>query len=136
MSTFKLEIVTPEQKAFETEAEEVILPTSAGQIAVLAGHENLITQIIPGELTVKYGGKQESFAAGEGFARITPKYVSIITDLAAASESIVEAEVEEAKKAAEEALKQKSLSDEEYAIAAANLQKALAQLKIKRRRRN
>ena len=51
-------------------------------------------------------------------------------------EEIEERKIEEAKKQAEEALKQKHLlSEEEYATAAANLQKALAQLKIKRRHR-
>ena len=51
-------------------------------------------------------------------------------------EEIEEKRIEEARKQAEEALKMRhTLSEEEYATAAANLQKALIQLKIKRRHR-
>ncbi|MBI2599022.1 ATP synthase F1 subunit epsilon, partial [Candidatus Curtissbacteria bacterium] len=59
-----------------------------------------------------------------------------LVDLAAPEEELEERKIEEAKKAAEQALAQKHLlSEEEFALASANLQKALAQLKIKHRRR-
>ena len=62
--------------------------------------------------------------------------VKVLVDLAQPEEEIEEKKIEEAKKQAEEALKMKhTLSEEEYATAAANLAKALIQLKVKRRRR-
>jgi F0F1-type ATP synthase epsilon subunit len=75
-------------------------------------------------------------ASGFGFAQVAQNDVKVLVDLAAPEEEIEEKRVEEAKRLAEEAIKNKhTLSEEEYALAAANLQKALVQLKIKHRRR-
>lgn len=129
-----LQIITPEKIVYDDEVEQVGLPTTTGQITVLPGHVNLVTQIAPGEIFFEKHTKIERFAAGLGFAQIGPQNVQVLVDLAAPEEEIEEKKIEEAKKQAEEALKQKHLlSEEEYATAAANLQKALAQLKIKRR---
>ncbi len=130
-----LQIITPEQTVFDDEVDEVSLPTTQGQITVLPHHVGLITEIEPGELIFKKHQKENLFAAGFGFAQVGPNNVKVLVDLAAPEEELEEKKIEEAKKQAEEALKQKHLlSEEEFATVAANLEKALAQLKIKRRR--
>ena len=134
MSTFNLQIVTPEKEVYNQEADELIVPGIEGQLAILPGHTPLLTALNPGELTIKKGKETTHLAIGSGFIEVTQKTVKVLTDLASKPEEIVEYEVEEARKKAEEALKEKHrLSDEEYASAAATLQKALAQLKVKRR---
>jgi len=131
----RLNIVTPEKKIFEDEVDSVSLPTLDGEITVLPHHVPLMTQIKPGELTIRAHNKIEHFVTGGGFVEITGGRVSVLTDLAETSEQISIEKAEEAKKRAEEALKNKhSLSDEEFAVAAATLEKALASLNIKRRR--
>src|SRR3989344_2158560 len=131
-----LQIITPEKTVFDDEVDQVSLPTSTGQITVLPHHVGLVTEVEPGELTFKKHQKESRLAAGFGFAQVGADNVKILVDLAAPEEEIEEKRIEEAKKQAEEALKMKhTLSEEEYATAAANLQKALIQLKIKRRRR-
>jgi len=131
-----LQIITPEKTVFDDEVEQVSLPTSTGQITVLPHHVGLVTEIQPGELSYKKHQKETLLAAGFGFAQVGPDNVKVLVDLAAPEEEIEERKIEEARKQAEEALKMKhTLSEEEYATAAANLQKALIQLKIKRRRR-
>ena len=132
----KVEIITPEKISYSEDADQVSLPTAEGEITVLPGHIPLVTQLLPGELTLKKGGQYIVMAAGGGFAEITGNKVSIATDLAQRPEEIDERFAEEARKRAEQALKERErLSEEEFAITAANLQKALAQLKIKRRHR-
>ncbi|OGY28296.1 MAG: ATP synthase F1 subunit epsilon [Candidatus Woykebacteria bacterium RBG_19FT_COMBO_43_10] len=132
----KVEIITPEKISYSEEADQVSLPTAEGEITVLPGHIPLVTQLLPGELTLKKGGQFILMASGGGFAEITGNKVSIATDLAQRPEEIDERFAEEARKRAEQALKERErLSEEEFAITAANLQKALAQLKIKRRHR-
>jgi len=132
----KVEIITPEKISYSEDADQVTLPTAEGEIPVLPGHIPLVTQLLPGELTLKRGGQSIVMAAGGGFAEITGNKVSIATDLAQRPEEIDERFAEEARKRAEQALKERErLSEEEFAITAANLQKALAQLKIKRRHR-
>lgn len=131
-----LQIITPEKTVFDEEVAQVSLPTTTGQITVLPHHVGLITAIEPGEIVYYYNHKSNHLAAGFGFAQIASDNVKVLVDLAAPEEEIEERKIEEAKRAAEEALKQKHmLSEEEYAAAAANLAKALIQLKIKRRHR-
>lgn len=131
-----LQIITPEKTVFDDEVDQVSIPTTTGQITVLPHHVGLVTEVEPGELTFKKHQKETLMAAGFGFAQVGRDNVKILVDLAAPEEEIEERRIEEARKQAEEALKMKhTLSEEEYATAAANLQKALIQLKIKRRRR-
>lgn len=131
-----LQIITPEKTVFDDEVEQVSLPTQDGQITVLPHHVNLITQIYPGEMLFKKHQKETSLAAGFGFAQINQNDVKVLVDLALEDHELDEKAIEAAKKEAEEALKNKhELSEEEYATAAANLQKSLAQLRIKRRHR-
>ena len=131
-----LQIITPEKSVFDDEVDQVTLPTTTGQITVLPHHTDLVTQIKPGEMIFRKHNKETIMAGGYGFAQISKDSVKVLVDLAAPEEEIEEKKIEEAKKKAEEALKQKHLlSEEEYATAAAELQKTLVQLKIKRRHR-
>ena len=132
----KIEIVTPEKVAYSEEADQVTLPTPDGEITILQNHVPLVTQLLPGELTVKKNNQYSVLASGGGFAEIGGKKVSVVTDLAQRPEEIDERVAEEARKRAESALAERErLSEEEFAITAANLQKALAQLRVKRRHR-
>ena len=131
-----LQIITPEKAVFDDEVDQAILPTTTGQITILPHHTDLVTQIKPGEMIFRKHNKETIMASGYVFAQITKDSVKVLVDLAAPEEEIEEKKIEEAKKKAEEALKQKHLlSEEEYATAAAELQKTLVQLKIKRRHR-
>ena len=131
-----LQIITPEKTVFDDEVSQVSLPTAEGQITILPSHTALMTSIVPGELNFKSHSKESTLASGFGFAQVASNQIKVLVDLAAPEEEIEEKRVEEAKKLAEEALKNKhTLSEEEYALAAANLQKALVQLKIKHKRR-
>lgn len=131
-----LQIITPEKTVFDEEVDQVSLPTSKGEITILPHHIPLISSIEPGSLIYKKNQKEGHLAAGFGFVEVGDNNVKVLVDLAAPEEEIEEKAIEEAKKRAEEAIAQKHLlSEEEYATAAAELQKALAQLKIKHRHR-
>lgn len=131
-----LQIITPEKIVFDEDVDQVSLPTETGQITVLPKHTGLVTNMEPGELIYKKHQKETHLAVGFGFAQVGHADVKILVDLAAVPEEIEEKAIEMAKKQAEVALAQKHLlSEEEYATAAANLQKALTQLKVKRRHR-
>ena len=133
-ATLKLEIVTPEATAYSEDVEMVTLPGVEGELGVYPNHVPLLTTLNPGELRVLKGGKETFLAIGEGFVEITGSSVSVLTDMALESavidESAAEAAVERAKKAMKE-----DLGSEEEATVQASLQKALAQLHVKRRRR-
>ncbi|MBI2019739.1 ATP synthase F1 subunit epsilon [Candidatus Daviesbacteria bacterium] len=133
MAQLHLKIVTPEKLLVDEEVSQVNVSTEQGEIGILPHHaNNLMAKLEPGELIIKRGGKEESLAVGDGFLQVANDTLTIMTDLATYATDIDERAVEEAKKRAEAALSQ-ILSDEEYAETLANLEKSLAQLRVKRR---
>ena len=135
-ATLRLEIVTPDARAFSDDVEMVVLPAVEGEMGVLPMHVPLVTQIHAGELVVHQAGKAYYLAVGEGFVEITHDRVNVLTDMAIDEKAIDESAAEAAVKRAEEALKGiHELGSEEAASVQAALAKSLAQLHVKRRRR-
>lgn len=132
MSQLHLKIVTPEEEIFNDEVEVVTAMTRDGEIGILPHHINLMSQLAPGELKIKKGGKETVMVVGGGLLQMANNVLTIATDLAEDVAEIDEKAVEEARRRAEAALEQ-TLSDEEYAETLAVLEKSLAQLRIKRR---
>ena len=133
--TLRLEIVTPEKTAYSEDVEMVTLPGSEGELGVYPNHVPLLTTLNPGELRVLKGGKETFLAIGEGFVEITGTSVSVLTDMALEPAVIDEHAAEAAVARAQKAMKE-DLGSEEVAAVQASLQKALAQLHVKRRRRS
>jgi F-type H+-transporting ATPase subunit epsilon len=128
---FKLEIVTPEAKAYSGEVDFVQLTGVDGEMGIYAGHMPLMTQLAAGEIIVRHGPETILMAVGDGFVQITGEKVAILTDMAINADKIDEAAAEEALKRAQARLSQK-LSDEEEATVQASITHATAQLKVKR----
>ena len=133
MATLRLEITTPEAKAYSEDVDFVLLPGSEGELGVYPKHVPLLTALKPGELRVLKDGRETALAVGEGFIEIKGDAVSILTDMALESAQIDEAAAEKAVERAKAAMKE-DLGKEEVAAVQASLQKALAQLHVKRRR--
>jgi F-type H+-transporting ATPase subunit epsilon len=134
MATLKLEIITPDAKVFEGEADFVELPGREGDMGVFPMHEAMVTELQPGELKITSKGKVEMLAIGEGFAEITGTSIAILTDGAVHEKEIDEKTAEEAVKRAEDLLKSNTLGGEELEATQASLARSLAQLRVKRRR--
>ncbi|MBI4036077.1 ATP synthase F1 subunit epsilon [Candidatus Daviesbacteria bacterium] len=134
MTQLHLKVVTPEKLLIDEEVSQVNVSTVDGEIGILPNHANLMAKLAPGQLIIKKGSKEDCLAIGDGFLQVTDNILTVMTDLATYETDIDEKEVEEARKRAQAALEQ-TLSDEEYAETLANLEKSLAQLKVKRRHR-
>jgi len=132
--TLKLEIVTPDGKAYSEDVEMVTLTGVQGEMGVLPQHIPLMTKMAPGELVVRKGGRDLFVAVGGGLVQVTGTRMNILTDMAVAADKIDEAKAEEARRRAEARLREK-LSDEEVATTNAALARSLAQLRVKRRHR-
>ncbi len=130
----KLEIVTPDARTYSEDVDMVTLPGAEGEMGIYPGHVPLMAQISAGEVIARKQGQDHSLAVGEGFVQITGDRVAILTDMAIRAENIDEAQAEEARKRAESRLNEK-LTDEEAAMASAALAQSLAQLKVKRHRK-
>ncbi len=134
-ATLRLEIVTPDATAYSEDVEMVTLTGAEGELGVYPNHVPLLTTLSPGELRVLKGGRETFLAVGEGFVEVRGDGVSVLTDLALEASSIDESAAEAAVARAQAAMKEDHGSEEVAAIQA-TLQKALAQLHVKRRRRS
>ena len=132
-ATLKLEIVTPEQKIYSEDVDMVTLPGTEGELGVYPKHVPVLTTLKPGELRVLKDGRETAMAVGEGFVEIKPDGVSVLTDMALEPEKIDLAAAEKAVASAQAAMKEDH-TPEQVAAIQASLQKALAQLHVKRRR--
>lgn len=131
------EIVTPAGVSRSGEIDQVVIPTTSGEIGVLPNHEPIMTMLEPGELAVTADGATHYAAIGEGFAQITPGRVSILTDMAARASEIDEDAVAKAVERAQAALSNSAnMSEEEAASLEAGLKRNIAMLGVKRRRRS
>lgn len=131
-----LEIVTPLKVVFSDEIEELIAPTVIGEIAILPHHINLLTQLEPGEMTVKQKGKVIHLAVTGGFLQIANNRISLLSDYAVRSDEIDAKKAVEAQERAERKLKEdrENMTEREFATVQADFRRAIAELKVARRR--
>jgi F-type H+-transporting ATPase subunit epsilon len=134
MATLKLEIITPDAKIYDGDAEFVELPGAEGDMGVFPQHEAMVTELKAGELRITSKGQVEVLAIGEGFAEITANGIAVMTDGAVHEKDIDEKVAEAAVKRAEELLKSSTLQGDELEATEASLARSLAQIKVKRRR--
>ena len=127
----KFKVVTPERTVFQDEIDQVTLPTTTGEITILPNHTPYITVLGFGEIILKKDGKESSLAVSGGFVEFNKNELVVLADMAEMAEEIDLARAEEAKKEAEETMKQKITMDEsEYALVAAAIEKESARIKV------
>ncbi len=122
-------VVTPEKTILDQEADELIVPTTAGQITVLPHHVPLFTQLAEGEIIIKLHGREEQLVVVGGFLEVNEKSITVLADYAVHGKDISAAKAEEAKQRAEKAMKEKK-SDIDFATAEAEFRRALLELKV------
>ncbi len=132
-ATLKLEIITPDAKILEEDAEFVQIPAAEGDMGIFPQHETTVTELKAGEVQIKRGNDTKILAIGEGFAEIRADSIAILTDGAVHENDIDEQKAEEAVKRAEELLRSNTLEGEELEATQASLARSLAQIKVKRR---
>ena len=102
--SISLKVLAPNQNVFEGEAEEVILPSTTGQLGVLPGHISLVTAIDIGVLRLRSNSKWTSIALMGGFAEIESDEVTVLVNSAEIGSDINSKNAEEQLIAAKQAL--------------------------------
>ena len=136
-NTIQVDVVSAEEQIYSGPAEFVVLPGMVGELGILPGHTPLLTEIKPGAVRIKIPDQPEDelvFVQG-GFLEVQPHHVTVLADTAIRAKDLDEVAALEAKKAAEEAMQNKT-SGEEIAQAEAELAGALAQLEAIRKLRH
>jgi F-type H+-transporting ATPase subunit epsilon len=129
-----LEIVTPERLAYQDEVDSVQLPGSEGELGVLPHHAPLVSTLGAGELRLRKGGQEESFAIVGGFLQVLPDKVVVMAETADLASEIDLERAMEARRQAEQALESGYLEGADLAAARAALQTALLRIRVAERR--
>jgi F-type H+-transporting ATPase subunit epsilon len=130
----QLDIVTPEKLAFSDEVDAVTLPGSEGELGVLPHHAPLVSTLGLGELRIRKGGTEESFAIAGGFLQVLPDRVVVLAETADISSEIDLEKAQEARREAEKALESGYHEGVDLSTARAALQQALLRERVAQRR--
>ena len=128
-NTIHVDVVSAEESIYSGDAEFVVLPGVMGELGIYPKHTPLVTQIKPGVVRIKIPGQAEEqivYVQG-GFLEIQPDVVTVLSDTAIRARDLDEAKALESKRAAEEAMQNKT-SKAEIAAAEGELAGAIAQL--------
>ena len=128
-NTVQLDVVSAEESIFSGEAEFVVAPAKMGEVGIYPNHAPMITTLKSGSLKIKLADKKEEhliYVSG-GILEVQPGIITVLSDTAIRAKDLDENKAAAAKKAAEEAMKNKK-SDIDYAKAQAELAEAMAQI--------
>jgi len=128
-NTVQIDVVSAEESIFSGEAEFVVAPAKMGEVGIYPNHAPMITTLKSGSLKIKLADKKEEhliYVSG-GILEVQPGIITVLSDTAIRAKDLDENKAAAAKKAAEEAMKNKK-SDIDYAKAQAELAEAMAQI--------
>jgi F-type H+-transporting ATPase subunit epsilon len=130
-----LEIVTPERLAYSDTVDAVNLPGIEGELGVLPHHAPLVSMLGVGELRIRKGGAEESFAIVGGFLQVRPDKVVVMAETADMASEIDLEKAQQARREAEQALEGSARADAvDLSAARAALQHALLRIRVAERR--
>lgn len=144
MPQIKLKIITPERVVFEELVDQVVLPTTEGEITILPEHIPLVSMLGSGDVVARANNEDIPFALVGGFVEVnrgtTPDAIteiSVLADFAEHVTSLTETEIEKAKARAEELQKQKDNKEVvDFEHFASELARSLTRAKIGDKWRN
>ena len=138
MPTIHVDVVSAEESIFSGEAKFVALPGENGELGILPRHTPLITRIKPGAVRIERAdnGQEEFVFVAGGILEVQPGTVTVLADTAIRGRDLDEAKASEAKKLAEEAIRNAkneidlARAQSEFAMMAAQIA-AIAKLRKK-----
>ena len=134
MSAIRLDLVTAERVVYSEDVDVVVAPGVEGQLGILPHHAPLMTVLQPGELRARKGGEELILAITGGFLEVRPDRIIVLADAAERAEEIDIARAEEAKRRAQEQLRERTPGVDLFR-AEASLRRALTRLEVVQRRR-
>lgn len=107
MATLQVDVVSAEGSIFSGEAKFVALPGESGELGILPRHTPLITRIRPGAVRIERAdnGEEEFVFVAGGILEVQPGTVTVLADTAIRGKDLDEAKANEAKRQAEDALR-------------------------------
>lgn len=125
--TIQVRVIAPDTIVWNAEAEEIILPSSTGQLGILSGHIPLLTALDIGVMRVRINKEWKPIILLGGFAEVKDNTVTILVN---GAEEIKEINLEEANRSLEKAnnLFEEAKTNKEKIEATQLLRKAKARI--------
>ena len=86
--SLNVRVITPDKVVWDATVEELILPSSTGQIGILTDHAPLLTALDIGVMRLKSDAGWSSIVVMEGFAEVEDNKVTILCNGAEEGSSI------------------------------------------------
>jgi F-type H+-transporting ATPase subunit epsilon len=86
--TLTVRVIAPDKTVWDAPAEEVILPSTTGQLGILSGHAPLLTALEAGVMRVREGKGWLAIALMGGFAEVDSNEVTILVNGAERGDTI------------------------------------------------
>lgn len=132
----RCEIVSQDRMVFEGDADIVVVPGVAGEMGILPDHAPLLSTLKFGILKVRVQDREEVFAISGGVVEVQPDIITVLADAAENVDEIDITRAEEARKRAEEFIKQGPPPDtDQYLAMEAALRRSNLRLEAVRRYR-
>nr|YP_009394556.1 ATP synthase CF1 subunit epsilon [Vertebrata thuyoides]ARW63118.1 ATP synthase CF1 subunit epsilon [Vertebrata thuyoides] len=125
--TLKIRVIAPDKVVWDANAEEIILPSSTGQLGILTGHIPLLTALDIGVMRVRIKKEWKPIILLGGFAEIKNNNITILVN---GAEEVNETNLDDAKNNLEEATKilEEAETNKEKIEGTQELRKAKARL--------
>ena len=130
MTPFKLKIVTPDGLIYDGEAEELIVRTTGGDVAILARHINYVAPLGMGRAVVISNGQRRTAACIGGMLSVVDGEVTLVPTTFEWADKIDAERVEASLKKANSILNNQKSTDSEIALAQARLHRALVRKSV------
>ena len=129
MKTFSLKITACDKVYYDGECQMVILPSSDGEMGILANHEQMAATIEEGQMRIQHtDGTWEHVFVKDGIVEVGDKFVNMIVFFAEKPENVERMRAREEYDEAREELMQKH-SIQEYEMSKAQMARALEKLR-------
>lgn len=123
----QIRVIAPDQIVWDASAEEVILPSSTGQLGILKGHIPLLTALDIGVMRVKVDKEWQPIILLGGFAEVDNNNITILVNGAETVSEINMSEAQDNLNKATQILAE-AQSNKEKIEATQNLRKARARI--------
>ena len=132
MSTFHLQIVTPDRMAYDGPAQSIIVRTVNGDVCILPHHIDYATPLGIGEAKVRdEEGNERAAACNGGLLSVNGNEVRVIAITFEWQDEIDLNRARQAEEAAKEQLDALARKDKEFAMAEAKLKRAITRIRVK-----
>ncbi|MGK7934810.1 MAG: ATP synthase F1 subunit epsilon [Xenococcaceae cyanobacterium] len=83
-----LKVITPDKTVWSDQVEEIVLPSTTGQLGILSGHAPLLSALDIGVMRIRPGKDWQSIALMGGFAEVENNEVKVLVNGAEMGDSI------------------------------------------------